>query len=213
MERKSFTAEVKASAEQPGEFKARVAVFGNVDKVGDKIVKGAFQGTLQPPPAGRGLPPIVWSHRWDVPPIGETLSAVETEKGLEIKGRLFVGDGEDHAIARQVYAGMKTGVLREFSFAYDVLESSDEVQDGEETRVLKQLELYEVGPTLVGVNPETELLAAAKSVELLTGLPLRPAKAKADVPPPTEPDPEPDPAPELKVDRHRLADLMLARRI
>jgi HK97 family phage prohead protease len=135
-------------------------VFGNVDTVGDRIEKGAFTRTL----AEKGLPPIVWSHEWQVPPIGVVESAAETDEGLQIKGRLFVDPVEDHAIAKQVYAAMRAKdgngqpPLREFSFGYSVRESAEETVDGETVRVLKDLELFEVGPTLAGMNPETRLV-------------------------------------------------------
>lgn len=171
MERKAFAlSEIKASKDKPGQFEAVVAVFGNVDQGGDRIEKGAFARTLEE----RGLPPIVWSHMWDVPPIGAVQEAKETDRGLEIKGSLYV---DDHEVARQVYAAMK-GVdgngrspLREFSFGYEVRESTEEKTDGEDVRVLKDLELFEVGPTLVGMNPETELLAVKAGSVTITSAP------------------------------------------
>lgn len=163
MELKSFPLrEVKAidDADVPGTFEAIVAVFGNVDEGGDRIEKGAFARTL----AEKGLPPIVWSHEWQVPPIGVVQSASETDEGLLIKGNLFVGPDDDHAIAKQVYTAMRAkdgngrSPLREFSFGYAVRDASDETVDGKDVRVLKDLELFEVGPTLVGMNPETRLV-------------------------------------------------------
>lgn len=162
-ETKSFALrEVKAidDGDAPGTFEALVAVFGNIDSGGDRIEKGAFARTL----SEKGLPPIVWSHEWQVPPIGVVQSASETDEGLQIKGRLFVDPAEDHAIAKQVYAAMRAkdgngqSPLREFSFGYSVKDAAEETADGETVRVLKDLELYEVGPTLVGMNPETRLV-------------------------------------------------------
>lgn len=152
-------------ADEPaGTFEAIVAVFGNVDRGGDIVEPGAFRKTLSPR-AGRGLPPIVWSHNWDTPPIGVTTEAEETEKGLRIKGRLFVGEGEDSPVARQVYTAMKAkdgrgkSPLREFSFGYAATEVGFKDVDGQEVRLIKSLDLFEVGPTLVGMNPATELVA------------------------------------------------------
>lgn len=164
MEHKAFPiASFKASPDgDAGEFTALIAVFNNVDRGGDRIMPGAFKRTL----AERGLPPIVWSHEWGTPPIGVTTSARETDEGLVLTGRLFVGDDEDHPVARQVYTAMKAAdgngqsPLREFSFGYEAKEFQFEAApDGGQIRVLTDVDLFEAGPTLVGMNPDTRLLS------------------------------------------------------
>ncbi len=156
MEIKSFgLSEVKTIDNgQPGSFEAVVAVFGNVDDGGDRMVKGAFSRTL----AENGMPPVVWSHEWQVPPIGTITDAKETDEGLHVKGRLFVGADEDHAVAKQVHAAMKAGALKEFSFGYATKGSNDVEEDGKSIRELTDVDLFEVGPTLKGMNPATRLV-------------------------------------------------------
>jgi HK97 family phage prohead protease len=171
MELKRFAvSEIKALPDgtgQPGEFEAMVSVFGNVDSVGDIVEKGAFTDSLS-----KGLPPIVWSHQWDVPPIGTTMSATETDQGLVIKGRLFVGEGEDSPMARAVYTAMKAKdgrgepTLKEFSFGFCVTDAEYKTVDGEEIRSLKGIDLFEAGPCLKGVNPATQLLAVKSALEV-----------------------------------------------
>lgn len=174
MEHSSFkVTDFKAmtDGDTPGTFEALVAVFNNVDRGGDRILPGAFKRTLKD-----GLPPIVWSHNWDVPPIGVVTEASETGDGLLVKGRLFVAEGEDSPVARQVYTAMKAvdgqgrAPLREFSFGYEVRDAASVTEDGEDIRELKDLELFEVGPTLVGMNPATQLLGV-KDVREALGLP------------------------------------------
>lgn len=168
--------------DEPGTFEAIVSVFGNVDRYGDRVEPGAFKGSL-----GKGLPPIVWSHLWDVAPVGTTLAAEETDEGLYVKGRLLVADGEDHEVARQVWAAMKAvggdgrPPLREFSFAYDIVTASWEVEDEEEFFSLKELELIEVGPCLKGVNPDTRLIGV-KGADAATGIPIGPDGRRAKEP-------------------------------
>lgn len=170
MEHKSFALrELKAidDADQPGTFEAIVAVFGNEDMGGDIIEPGAFKNSLE----SRGLPPIVWSHEWHTPPIGVTLKAEETDEGLYIKGRLFVGEGEDSPVARAVYTAMRSqdgngkAALREFSFGYQTVDYDiDKKDDGSQVRRLKEVDIFEAGPTLLGMNPETRLVGV-KSLE------------------------------------------------
>lgn len=173
MERKfAPVAHVKALTEddEPGTFEAIVAVFGNVDRYGDRIEPGAFKNSL----SEQGLPPIVWSHDWQTPPIGAPMAAEERSEGLYVKGRLFT---EENDRAREVYAAMKaTGgdgrpPLREFSFAYDIVTAGWEVEDEEEIFSLKELELIEVGPCLKGVNPDTRLIGV-KGADAVTGIPI-----------------------------------------
>lgn len=157
---------VETAKDSKGEFEALVAVFNNIDSYGDRIMPGAFTASLEE----TGFPRLVWSHRWDIPPIGATMKAEETTDGLVIRARLFVGEGIE--LVDHIYAGMSATngdgrpPLREFSFGYDV-ERSNWVKtddpaaarwDGE-VRELEVITCYEVGPCLVGVNPDTELLA------------------------------------------------------
>jgi HK97 family phage prohead protease len=240
-ERTFEVAELKATGSaKSGRFEAIVSVFGNVDSVGDRMMPGSFVRTLKAPPEGRGFPPIVWSHLWGVVPIGASMRAeeqfgVETPlgkiDGLFIEGQLLV---DDHQTAREVYAAMRTlggdGLppLREFSFGYRVVKAefvseTPTLEDGTEgepieIRDIYDVDLFEVGPTLVGMNDATALLgvksfagaAANELADLLRkGTPLKQpepkqdAGEKGDKPDPSDvgsepPDPKalyPDPVP------------------
>lgn len=154
--------------EPAGTFEAYVAIFGTPDRPdffgdSDVIEPGAFTQTLQE----KGLPPVVWSHVWTIPPVGQALQAAEDEKGLRIKARLFVDDdGISGQYARSIHTGMTATppVVREFSFAFEAKEWSDEKRDSQHIRHLKRLELFEVGPVLVGRHPDTELIGAKSHV-------------------------------------------------
>lgn len=156
MDHRTFPARVELkAAEQPGTFEAIVAVFGNTDGIGDRLVKGCFTRTLQE----RGMPPIVWDHEWGTPPIGQSLDARETDEGLYVKARLFL---DDHEIARQVYAGLRDGALHEFSFGYKAVAVRWIDENGVEVRELLDVDLFECGPTLVGMNPATRLVGVKR---------------------------------------------------
>lgn len=151
--------------EGAGTFEAYVAIFGTPDRPdffgdSDIIEPGAFTQTLQE----KGLPPVVWSHVWTIPPVGQALQAVEDVKGLRIRARLFLDDdGISGQYARSIHTGMTATppVVREFSFAFEAKEWSDEkAPNGQYIRHLKRLELFEVGPVLVGRHPDTELIGA-----------------------------------------------------
>jgi HK97 family phage prohead protease len=158
---KSCPVRIKAAGEHEGTdegvFEAIVAAY-NVDSVGDKIAPGAFEATLAEW-KGRGDPiPVLWSHMSADPDyhIGEVLEAEERPEGLWVKARLDLDEGSK---AAKVYRLLKGRRVTQFSFAYDVEEGSwVDQKDGQGHYELRKLKLYEVGPTLIGANQQTELL-------------------------------------------------------
>ena len=163
--------EIKTFAAGSGRFEALVSVFGNIDSVKDRVLAGAFSRAIKESEP----PPVVWSHFWNIPPVGETVDWSEGEKGLHVQGQLFVGADDKHQYADMVYAAMKSRegrkpALREFSFSYDVpdggAEKKTETIDGSNVIVndIKEFfPVYEVGPCLRGCNPATEMIAAPKT--------------------------------------------------
>lgn len=158
---KSCTVAVKAvgpdDGQDEGVFEALVSVFGNVDAYGDVVMPGAFEKTLAEWSASGAPIPVYWSHRMDDPDfnLGEVIEAEERDKGLWVRAKLDL----EAPKAAQVYRLLKGRRVTQFSFAYDVVQGGWEVQDGEEFYALRELKLYEVGPTPIGANQETELLA------------------------------------------------------
>ena len=151
--------EFKAAAdgEVAGTFEALVSVFGNTDLGGDRVMPGAFEKSIASWRDSGDPIPVVWSHQWDNPDahIGfvDPADAMETPDGLLVSGVLDVGK----PFAGQVYDLLKSRRVKELSFAYDVAdEGSTMTKDG--VRELSQLDLIELGPTLKGMNPATELV-------------------------------------------------------
>lgn len=161
---KTCPAKIKAAGEADGltdgQFEAIVSVFGNVDSVGDRVMPGAFKATLAEWAALGDPIPVIWSHRWDDPEmhVGRVLEAEERAEGLWVRAEIDLED--DAHVARQVNRLLKGRRVTQFSFAYDVDEAADVTTDGVTVQELRKLTLYEVGPTLLGANQETELLAA-----------------------------------------------------
>lgn len=166
---KSCPAKVKAAGEgdglEDGQFEAIVSVFGNVDSYGDMVVKGAFEDTLAEWEK-RGDPiPVYYSHRMDDPDynIGTVLEAKETDAGLWVKGQLRLEATTSKA--PQVHRMLMDRSLTQFSFAYDIDEAGAVTKDDEDYFELRRLTLYEVGPTPIGANQETELLGVKHAAE------------------------------------------------
>lgn len=157
-----------------GTFEAIVAVFGNKDMAGDIVMPGAFAKSLAAWDAGGDPIPIYWSHRLDDPTynIGQVEKAYELTGGdplipdwandnVKAHGGLFVkGRLDDFGLGKQVAHLLKTRRVKQFSFSYDVgVERKSKDNTANE---LHELLLHEVGPTPLGCNPATELLAAKR---------------------------------------------------
>ena len=165
VQRKAFPAEVKTAGLGKGEVEALVSVFGNVDLGGDRVVKGAFAGSIAKWKASGTPVPVVFSHKWDDPwsHIGAVTDMEETDQGLKASYTLDVGE---NPLAAHIYRLMKRGSLKEHSFAYSI---AKEKRGADGATELHELDIIEVGPTLKGMNPDTELLSVKSALEAAAG--------------------------------------------
>ena len=145
--------EVKAD-EGSGLFAARISAFGNEDLNGERVLKGAFKRTIQAFKDAGKMIPVVWSHQHNQLPIGEVdpNDMVETERGLDVAGKLFLADPN----ALEVWKSMRRGLITAWSFAFTP--TKERVGD-DGVREIIDLDLFEVGPTLIGANPQAQTLA------------------------------------------------------
>lgn len=138
-----------------GQFEAVAAAYGNVDRVGDRIVKGAFAGTIA---AWRRLGrtvPLHWSHGTapeDIIGSVDPASMRETDEGLVVKGQLDL-DGSERA--RQAWRAMRTGSVG-LSFGY-LVQEQHEAADG--ANELTAIDLFEVSLAAAPVNASTRVLS------------------------------------------------------
>ena len=160
-EKTADLAEFKAGAE--GEFEAIVSVFGNVDLGGDRVIKGAFAKSLAAWEASGDPIPVLWNHDRSNPQahIGKVLEAKEVDEGLWIRAALDI----HKPFAKQVYDLLAERRVKEFSFAYGIKDAEQNNGAFE----LKELDVYEVGPTLQGMNPDTQLLAVKSFADAKAG--------------------------------------------
>lgn len=193
---KSCPVSIKAAGDHEGTpdgvFEAIVAAY-NVDSGGDKIIPGAFADTLAQW-KGSGDPiPLYWSHRMDDPDynIGHVLEAEERDAGLWVKAQIDL----DGPKAQQVYRLLKGRRVKMFSFSYDIDVAQPGTDDnGDEILELRKLSLFEVGPTPIGMNQQTDLLAvkAAEAAERERATAPVPAEAAVET---HSPAPGDEPAP------------------
>lgn len=151
-----------------GTFEAIVSVFGNVDYSGERVMPGFFAKSLDQWRASGDPIPVIFSHQWDNldAHVGVVLEARELlagdpmlppdligNGGLYIKGQLDIAE----PFAGRLWQKMTARAIREFSFAYDVTKARPGAGGALD---LLEGDLIEVGPTLKGMNPATELIGA-----------------------------------------------------
>lgn len=134
-----------------GQFTGYASVFGNVDSVGDKIVKGAFSESLKDFGDGGAGIPCYWCHETSDPEmnLGSTLEATEDEHGLFVKVQLDL----DNPKAAYAYKLLKEQRVRQMSFAY-------QVTDGENKKDCFEItgcKIFEVSIVPVGANQATSI--------------------------------------------------------
>lgn len=142
--------ELKALS-QEGEIEALISTFGR-DRDGDVMTAEAFKDSN-----GKSIP-MVWSHNWDMP-IGKGVVSVN-DKGAVFNGQFFL----ETTAGMDAYKSVKAmGSLQEYSIGFRIKDADLGYQevDGERvyTRTIKDLELFEASPVLVGAAYNTGTVA------------------------------------------------------
>lgn len=152
------------SVNEEGTFSGFLAVYGNVDSYGDRILPGAFKKSLRANgDAGRKFP-ILWQHDWGEP-IGVFEKMRETDDGLYVeRGRLLISDIPR---ARSARALMQAEAITGMSIGFDVAKART-AKDG--VNELLELNLWEGSIVTVPANTEARI-DAVKSALCEGGLP------------------------------------------
>lgn len=134
-----------------GQFTGYASVFGNVDSVGDKIIKGAFAESLKDFGDGGAGIPCYWCHETSDPEmnLGSTLEAAEDEHGLFVKVQLDL----DNPKAAYAYKLLKEKRVRQMSFAYQVTDGASK----EGCFEITGCKIFEVSIVPVGANQATSI--------------------------------------------------------
>lgn len=117
------------------------------DSYGDIVAPGAFTETIKAR-EDTGHPfPLCWNHDLDQI-IGKVDSIEDTEKGPLMTASFF-----DTPLAQEKREIVKSGVVYQFSFAYDIEEAGPvKLEDGTKVNELRELNLYEVSIVPIPAN-------------------------------------------------------------
>jgi HK97 family phage prohead protease len=144
-----------------GEYEGYFAVFGNVDDGNDITEPGCFRKTLAE--RAKRLK-VLYDHDWSrvIGPAPDVI--YEDQRGLYAKGHLTLGS----FWGREVWELLKDGAVDEASFMYKVIKRDF---DGAGVRHLREVALYELTFTPLGMNPLTEIRAIKAAIERVPGAP------------------------------------------
>ena len=117
------------------------------DAYGDIIAPGAFTETIEKREASGHPFPLCWNHDLNMI-IGKVDSIEDTDKGPLMTASFF-----DTPLAQEKREIVKSGVVYQFSFAYDVQDWEEvELEDGRKANELRKLDLFEVSIVPIPAN-------------------------------------------------------------
>lgn len=133
------------------------------DSYGDIIAPGAFTETIQKRKESGHPFPLCWNHD-----LNQIIGSVDPENIIDTdKGPLMTASFFDTQLAQEKREIVKSGVVYQFSFAYDVLEAEPVVlEDGIKANELRKLDLYEVSIVPIPANQNavmTEIKAGRRN--------------------------------------------------
>jgi HK97 family phage prohead protease len=136
-----------------GRLTAVISTFDRIDSDGDVVLPSAFTD-------GQAVP-MVWAHDW-TRPIGKGVITVEPSRAVWT-GELFL----DTAAGADAFTTIKRmGDLQEYSWGFQVEQSSLGKFNGEAVRFLERATVFEASPVLVGANRATHTLGIKSGLTL-----------------------------------------------
>lgn len=131
------------------------AIFGNIDKAKDMLVKGCFAKSIQergPESTANDKIIMLWMHDMNEP-IGRITMLKEDDKGLYFEAIIDEIELGDRAIKQ-----LESGTLNQFSIGYKYVWERCEWDNERECFVVKEVILYELSVVSIGCNGDTEYL-------------------------------------------------------
>ena len=140
-------------AEDAGTISGYFSTYDRIpDSYGDIVAPGAFTDTIKAREESGHKFPLCWNHDLNQI-IGQVDSIEDTEKGPLMTASFF-----NTPLAQEKREIVKSGVVYQFSFAYDVKKAGMvELEDGTKANELQKLDLFEVSIVPIPANPRAEV--------------------------------------------------------
>ena len=140
-------------ADETGTISGYFSTYDRIpDAYGDIIAPGAFTDTIKAREESGHPFPLCWNHDLDQI-IGKVDDIVDDEHGPHMTASFF-----DTPLAQEKRAIVQSGVVYQFSFAYDIEEAGDvTLEDGTKANELRKLNLFEISIVPIPANPRAEV--------------------------------------------------------
>ena len=138
-----------------GKISGYFATYDRIpDSYGDVIAEGAFTETIEKRKDSGHPFPLCWGHD-----LNQIIGAVYPEDIVDTeKGPLMTASFFNSPLAQEKREIVKSGVVYQFSFAYDILDSGEvTLEDGTKANELRKLDLFEVSIVPIPANPRAEV--------------------------------------------------------
>lgn len=140
-----------------GEFSGYASVWDSIDLGGDTVKRGAFVKSLDAWKSKNMLPQLLFYHEMDSV-IGDWLEMEEDDRGLRVKGRLWIKGDLAVPEAVKAYNILRGTSVRGLSIGYRVKDYDIQDQmDGSQIRHLKEIDLLEVSIAPWAMEPKAEV--------------------------------------------------------
>ncbi|WP_156759994.1 HK97 family phage prohead protease [Microbacterium karelineae] len=144
---------------EEGQFLVYPSTFTRTpDSYGDVVAPGAFADDIAKRKESGAVLSGLYGHRMDDPHlnVASAIDEGEDDHGWWVKGEFDL----DEPTAAKVYRLVKSGRIRELSFAFDVLDEGQvTLEDGTKANELRKLEAFEFSFVPVGANRDTSIVA------------------------------------------------------
>jgi HK97 family phage prohead protease len=134
---------MKENGNQFFKFSGYASTFGNIDRVNDVVVRGAFIESLK-----EMMPILLWQHEWHEP-VGVFLKCQEEEKGLYVEAKMPL---DDDFVRGRVVPQMKVGSIKSMSIGYSTENYTYDENSG--ITYLNKLKLWEVSLVTIPANSQ-----------------------------------------------------------
>lgn len=141
---------MQKSADDAGTISGYFSTYDRIpDSYGDVIAKGAFTETIEKRKASGHPFPLCWNHDLD-----QIIGSVNPDDIQDTdKGPLMTASFFNSPLAQEKREIVKSGVVYQFSFAYDILEAGPvELENGIKANELRKLDLFEVSIVPIPAN-------------------------------------------------------------
>ncbi len=151
IQHKAALSRVEIKSPDRGEVMAIFSTFGVRDLDGDVVLREAIEDGTEVVISSYGH--TSWGGAL---PVGKGRVRV-TESEAILDGQFFL----DTTAGRDTFTVVKElGVKQAWSFGFDVLDAEHAEIDGQDTKILRKLRIFEVSPVLLGAGINTRTLAA-----------------------------------------------------